>query len=114
MPSKPTKPSSILLSLFLLITSTTTVLSASSQGQADLPGKVDPNEHCPPSAPKQCCTSLKQPTEDLTDGLGELLPLASGIDVSSLVGIGCMFFPSFLFLFSFFVFGLFLVLVLSE
>lgn len=82
-------PSKTLSLSLLLFTSTTLALSEPSLTPS--PSPAHPKTHCPPAHEKQCCASLHQPTEDLTGALGQVVPILSGLDVSSLIGVGCMF-----------------------
>ncbi|KAL4918502.1 hypothetical protein BDW62DRAFT_200876 [Aspergillus aurantiobrunneus] len=56
---------------------------------SDASASYDPNT-CPPShGAKQCCTSITSLADDLTSQLGGLVPVISGVSVSSLVGLQC-------------------------
>ncbi|PYI08003.1 hypothetical protein BO78DRAFT_442575, partial [Aspergillus sclerotiicarbonarius CBS 121057] len=46
------------------------------------------NNTCPPShRSKQCCESIDNIADQVTDGLGAVVPWVSGIDVSSVLGL---------------------------
>ncbi|KAJ5191572.1 uncharacterized protein N7498_010557 [Penicillium cinerascens] len=44
---------------------------------------------CPPSQQKQCCQSLEQTSKDIMEGLGELVPILGGIQISSKMVFQC-------------------------
>ncbi|OOF94335.1 hypothetical protein ASPCADRAFT_131880 [Aspergillus carbonarius ITEM 5010] len=48
------------------------------------------NSTCPPShRSKQCCESIDNIADQVTDGIGQILPWISGVDVSSVLGLDC-------------------------
>ncbi|RAL01922.1 uncharacterized protein BO80DRAFT_424298 [Aspergillus ibericus CBS 121593] len=48
------------------------------------------NNTCPPShRSKQCCESIDNIADQVTGGLGELVPWIEGIEVSSVLGLDC-------------------------
>lgn len=57
---------------------------------AAAPTPVGPYE-CPPSQYKSCCKSLEQTSKGIMQGLGTVLPILNGVQISSLVSFQCMF-----------------------
>lgn len=53
-----------------------------------------PIKKCPANSRKQCCVTLQTATEQLTSNLGELIPFLSGVNIGSVLGMGCMFFSN--------------------
>lgn len=76
-------------------TASTPTASTSPSGNATAQvkgGNKKNHQTCPPVHPsKQCCTSVSSLADQLTgaNGLGDVLPWAQGIQVSSLIGLQC-------------------------
>lgn len=75
--AKPTKPSS----------------AAAAQASSHLatPSPVGAYS-CPPKQFKQCCQSVEQTSHSIMKGLGELVPILGGIQISSQISFQCMCF----------------------
>ncbi|OQD73409.1 hypothetical protein PENDEC_c015G00849 [Penicillium decumbens] len=76
-PSKPSKP---------VISSTPT--PTASTPTPSMITMVGPYQ-CPPNQQKQCCQSLQETSHDIMKGLGELVPILGGIQVSSKISFQC-------------------------
>lgn len=50
---------------------------------------------CPPKQLKKCCQSVEETSKDLVKGLGEIVPLLSGVQISSKISFQCTFSQSF-------------------
>lgn len=58
---------------------------------ASSPTAETPNEAaCARGHVYSCCTSAKSGTSELTNSLGTVLPLLSGVDISSKLGLSCL------------------------
>ncbi|RJE25181.1 hypothetical protein PHISCL_02455 [Aspergillus sclerotialis] len=64
------------------------LLPSSSSATPSATPSLHPNE-CLAGHTKQCCTSLREPTKEITDGLGQIVPWLKGVKINSLAGFGC-------------------------
>lgn len=71
--------------------------SPSSSASASASATPSPNPYeaytCPKGKFKSCCMSVQQASGDIVKGLGEVVPLVSGLQVSSALSFKCMFSP---------------------
>ncbi|GAD93538.1 hypothetical protein NFIA_038830 [Paecilomyces variotii No. 5] len=88
--------------LLVLAATATTLVSAAPPSLKNLPSQVVENllptpsvapskiSKCPADAKKQCCVTLQEASKALLSNLGELVPYLSGVQIGSVVGMGCM------------------------
>ncbi|KAJ9206277.1 fungal hydrophobin [Paecilomyces variotii] len=88
--------------LFILavVTTTSSLVTAAPPSLKPLPSNVrhllptpsgNPNKisTCPADAKRQCCVTLQEASNTLLSGLGDLVPYLSGVEVGSVLGMGC-------------------------
>ncbi|KAL1848404.1 hypothetical protein Plec18167_004812 [Paecilomyces lecythidis] len=91
------------LSNFLVLAATaTTLVSAAPPTLKQLPSQAVANlfptpsvspglvSKCPADAKKQCCVTLQEASKELLSNLGELIPYLGGVQVGSVIGMGCI------------------------
>lgn len=69
------------------------LISPSSSASASPTPSLNPYEAytCPAGKFKACCMSVQQTGHDIIKGLGELVPIVGGIQLSSAISFQCMF-----------------------
>ncbi|KAJ5602524.1 hypothetical protein N7537_005480 [Penicillium hordei] len=69
------------------------LISPSSSASASASATPSPNPYeaytCPEGQSKSCCMSVQQASGEITKGLGELVPIVSGLQVSSAISFQC-------------------------
>ncbi|KAI9933254.1 hypothetical protein AWENTII_002716 [Aspergillus wentii] len=61
----------------------------SSSAAVHTPSNTPKPETCPSGKSKMCCTSIDGIGDQLTGGLGSILPYVGGIQISSILGLEC-------------------------
>jgi hypothetical protein len=74
------------------------LISPSSSASVSASATPSPNPYeaytCPKGKYKSCCKTVEQTSNDLIKPLGELVPIVSGLQISSALSFECMLHPA--------------------